>query len=140
MTKSEKVDILRTYKDIDRRIKMLLDEKERWMERATSITPVYKQAPVSGGDGSGKIQSAIEKIDEIERELVDEIGRLADLRQIIVKGIAGIRSCKLRNLMTYRYIQGMTLERTAYEMGMDERWVRRLQSRAINQLTLESPP
>lgn len=140
MTYGEKLRILTQYRRIDQRINRLIEEKETWMERATAITPVYRIDSGSGShSGDGKIPAAIEKIDEIEREITAEIDRLADLRRIIRSGIQRLGDDRLKDLLAYRYLSVLTWEQVAQRMEMDERWVRRLHIRAVDKLTLESP-
>ena len=74
-------------------------------------------------------------------------GRLGDkrretvrLRREIEDVIASVPDGRLRMLLRYRYIDGMTWERIAVNMCMDARWIRRLHGRALSVLTLESPP
>ena len=141
MTQGEKLRILNQYRRIDKRIERLMGEKAAWMERATAITPVYKErAGSSGSAGEGKIQTAIEKIDEIEREITAQIDALADLRRIIARGIRRVEDGRFKDVLSFRYLSVMTWEQVAEKMEMDERWVRRLHVRAVEKLTLESPP
>lgn len=140
MTYGEKMDILMKYRRTDKRIGRLMEEKAAWMERAISVNQVYRQAPGIGSGGPGKILSAVEKMDEIEREITEEIDKLADLRKIVSLGIRRVRDDKLQDILGYRYLLGMTWAQVADKMEMDERWVRRLHVRAVTQLTLESPP
>lgn len=140
MTYGEKMDILMKYRRTDKRIGCLMEEKVVWMERATSVNQVYRQVPSTGSGGPGKILSAVEKMDEIDREITEEIDKLADLRKIVNLGIRRVSDDKLQDILRYRYLLGMTWTQVADKMEMDERWVRRLHVRAVTQLTLESPP
>lgn len=140
MTYAEKMEVLMKYRRAGERIGRLMEEKEVWMERATSVNQVYRQAPGMGSGGPGKILSAVEKMDEIEREITEEIDKLADLRKIVSLGIRGIRDDRMQDILGYRYLLGMTWTQVADKMELDERWVRRLHVRAVTQLTLESPP
>ncbi len=139
MTYGEKMDILMKYRRTEKRIGRLMEEKTAWLERATSVNQIYRQAPGMGSGGPGKIQSAVEKIDEIEREITEEIDKLADMRQLVSRGIRKVGDDKQQDILGYRYLLGMTWPQVAEKMEMDERWVRRLHVRAVNQLTLESP-
>ena len=140
MTNREKMIILMKYRRIDRQIRRMEEEKAVWMERATSVSPVYSQVPGFGGAGGGKIISAMERIDEIEREITADIDQLADLRNVIQRGIKMMENDQLREILSYRYLSGMKWSQVAETMELDERWVRRLHLRAVDILTLESPP
>ena len=109
MTYAEKIQMLRQYQYLERRINHLLAEKQVWEDKAVNISPVYSNQP-KGGSGGNKTQACIYKLIEIEQRLDEEIDRQID---------------------------GMTIDATADEMHIDQRWVCCLQKRAINKLTIE---
>lgn len=139
MTNGEKKAILLEYRAIERRINRLIDEKAAWNAKATATTSSFSDMPRSGG-GSDKIQTTVEKIIEIEEKLDHEIDALVDLRNRIEAAVERLESEKLRDIMRYKYIDGLKFEEIAVTMHLDRRWVRRLHNRALNILTLESPP
>ena len=64
-------------------------------------------------------------------------GRLKDaakLRFAIEQSIAGVSDKRLRLLLEYRYIDGMTWERIAELFNFDERWLLRLHKKALAQV------
>lgn len=139
VTNGEKKAILLEYRAIERRINRLIDEKAAWNAKATATTSSFSDMPRSGG-GSDKIQTTVEKIIEIEEKLDREIDALVDLRNRIEAAVERLESEKLRDIMRYKYIDGLKFEEIAVTMHLDRRWVRRLHNRALNILTLESPP
>lgn len=139
VTNGEKKSILLEYRAIERRINRLIDEKAAWNAKATATTSSFSDMPRSGG-GSDKIQTTVEKIIEIEEKLDHEIDALVDLRNRIEAAVERLESEKLRDIMRYKYIDGLKFEEIAVTMHLDRRWVRRLHNRALNILTLESPP
>ena len=136
MTNAEKKAILLEYQAIECRINRLLDEKQRWMEKATMITPTISDMPK--GSGTDKIQNAVCRIADIEADINREIDRQIDLRERIKTAICAIPDGRLRDLMKYRYIDGLTWEQIAVTMRLDYRWVLRLHERALSELTIES--
>ena len=62
------------------------------------------------------------------------------MMEAVKDAIASVPDGRLRMLLRYRYVDGMTWERIAVNMNLDARWVRRLHGRALDALTLESPP
>ena len=136
MTNAEKKAILLEYQAIERRINRMLDEKQRWMEKATMITPTISDMPKGGG--TDKIQNAVCRIADIEDDINREIDRQIDLRERIKTAICAIPDGRLRDLMKYRYIDGLTWEQIAVTMRLDYRWVLRLHERALSELTIES--
>lgn len=138
MTNGEKKAILSEYRAIERRINRLIDEKAAWNAKAMATTSSFSDIPRSGG-GADKIQTTVEKIIEIEEKLDHEIDAMADLRNRIEAAVERLESEKLRDIMRYKYIDGLKFEEIAVTMHLDHRWVRRLHNRALNILTLESP-
>lgn len=139
MTNAEKKAILSQYRWAEKRIARLIEEKAAWMAKATAVTPVYSDMPKGGGDGD-RVPTAVERIVEIERELDREIDRQTDLRARVEAAIRGLSDKRLQDILCRRFIDGDRLEKVAVDLTLDYRWVRRLQERAIQKLTLESPP
>ena len=137
MTNEEKKAILKQYIGLEKRIARLLDEKKKWKEKAEAISPVYSDMPKAGG--CDKIQNAVCQIVDLEQDINREIDAQVDLRRRIEAAVKQMDDEKLRDIVRYKYIDGMTWERVSESMGLDERWVKRLHVRAILKLTLESP-
>lgn len=89
--------------------------------------------------GCDKIQNAVCQIVDLEQDINREIDAQVDLRRRIEAAVKQMDDEKLRDIVRYKYIDGMTWEQVSESMGLDERWVKRLHVRAIRKLTLESP-
>ena len=126
-------EYLSQYGWIERNIRRLEEEKERWRQRALHITPSWSDAP-GGGSGEDKIQTAVEKACIIEDKIVAEIDRLVDLRQKIMTVIAAVPDPAQRELLERRYIQLQNLERIAVEMNYSYVHVKRLHGWALQRI------
>ena len=126
-------EYLSQYSWIERNIRRLEEEKERWRQRALHITPSWSDAP-GGGSGEDKIQTAVEKACIIEDKIVAEIDRLVDLRQKIMTVIAAVPDPAQRELLERRYIQLQSLERIAVEMNYSYVHVKRLHGWALQRI------
>ena len=135
MTNGEKKAILLEYRSIERRINRLIDEKAAWNTKATATTSSFSDMPRSGG-GSDKIQTTVEKIIEIEEKLDHEIDALADLRNRIEAAVERLEDGRLRDVMRYRYIDGMKWEQIAVEMHYSYMQVCRFHGRALLEIML----
>ena len=135
MTNAEKKAILSQYRWAEKRIARLVEEKTAWMAKAAAVTPVYSDMPKGGGNGD-RVPVAVERIVEIERELDREIDRQADLRVRVEAAIRGLSDPKLRDLIRYRYVDGMTWEQIAVELDFTYQWVCALHGRALDQISL----
>jgi len=135
VTNGEKKAILLEYRAIERRINRLIDEKAAWNTKATATTSSFSDMPRSGG-GSDKIQTTVEKIIEIEEKLDHEIDALADLRNRIEAAVERLEDGRLRDVMRYRYIDGMKWEQIAVEMHYSYMQVCRFHGRALLEIML----
>lgn len=135
MTNGGKKSILLEYRAIERRINRLIDEKAAWNAKATATTSSFSDMPRSGG-GSDKIQTTVEKIIEIEEKLDHEIDALVDLRNRIEAAVEKLEDGRLRDVMRYRYIDGMKWEQIAVEMHYSYMQVCRLHGKALLEIML----
>lgn len=134
MTREEKIEFLDRYKEIDDEINRLCEELSVWRARATKITPTYSDTP-KGSQQENPIQSAIEKIMELEEQINAEIDRLLDTKQAILKAIHSVNEVRFRKLLALRYLdkrKRLTWEQIASEMGYDLRQVFRIHNSAID--------
>lgn len=123
-------EYLSQYGMVERNIRRLEEEKERWRQRALHITPSWSNSP-GGGSGKDKIQTAVEKACLIEDKIVAEIDRLVDLREEIEAVIGAVPDPVQRELLERRYIQLQSLERIAVEMNYSYERVRHLHGYAL---------
>lgn len=131
MTSQEKIQFLKRYKSIDRRIDLKCEELSRWRARATKITPVYSEMP-KGGQSCDKVQTTVEKIVEIETDIDFEIDELMAVKKEVMAAINSVRDPVLCHLLELRYIRDKKWEQIAVEMNYDYRWVLKLHGKALN--------
>lgn len=134
VTNAEKKAVLLEYQAIERRIKRLQVEKQGWMEKATAVSPNLSDMPKGGG--TDKIQNAVCRIADIEQKINRDIDRQIDLRERIEAAVCAISDGKLRDLMRYRYIDGMTWEQIAVEMHYSYVHICRMHGQALAQIML----
>lgn len=139
MTNQEKKAKLNQYREAEAESSRLEQEIIKWYSKAEKMTTAVKLVP-GGGEGGRSLENSIESIDALAGRLGDKRRETVRLRREIEDVIAAVPDGRLRMLLRYRYIDGMTWERIAVNMCMDARWIRRLHGRALSVLTLESPP
>ena len=130
-----KKQYLLRYRQAERDVQLLMEEKERLLALATKVTPSYSGEAKGSGSGS-RVESAAEKIIQCEEEINRAIDCAVDLRSEIKGAIATVPDWKLREILTRRYILGQKWEQVAWEMSMEFRWVLRLHGMAIAELTI----
>lgn len=126
-------EYLSQYGWIERNIRRLEEEKERWRQRALHITPCWSDSP-GGSSGEDKIQTVVEKTCTVESKIIAEIDRMVDLRQEIMTVIAAVPDPAQRELLERRYIQLQSLERIAVEMNYSYVHVKRLHGWALQRI------
>lgn len=131
----QKIRYLSRYRRLNARIDRLLEEKSRWWERAFKITPTLSQAPGGGGSGS-PIERPMDKVDELERKITQAIDELADIRAEIEDVLGQLEDDTLRELMEYRYIDGLTWEQVAEKMHYSWRHTCRLHGEALAKINM----
>ena len=127
-------EYLRQYGQIEREIERLLDERQRWVDLATRITPAYSDAPAGGSGGDGKIPAAVEKIVEQERRIDAKIAEMTKLLDEIEKLLGEVGNPDYRLLLELRYLQGLTWEQIAKKMHYSWRHIIRLHGKALLQM------
>ena len=125
---------LQKYLQIDAQIDELILERCALMDRATKITPALNGMPHAPGV-SDKICNAVAVIDSIDQKIADKMTELREEKERIEMAIANIPDARLRILMRYRYIQGLTWEKIAEKMDIELRWTYYLHNRALEDIT-----
>lgn len=139
MTTEEVKTWLRSYRYLKNEVERLEEELAEWRSKAEKMTRELSGMP-SGSGGGDKVPACVEKIWELERELNTKLSDMVEQRQAIERAIEALPD-KQKQLMRYRYIDGMKWEKVAVEMNMEYRWVLRIHGRALQEickLTMES--
>lgn len=134
MTNQQKKQFLQAYRFAEQESKRLQLEVERWMSKATAVTPCY--GGTGGGSGDDKIQGAIDHILELQAELAEALEVQMRLRREVLEAIHTIGDPRLETMMKYRYINGWTLEKIAYETNYSYMQVCRLHGNALDKMML----
>jgi DNA-directed RNA polymerase specialized sigma24 family protein len=134
MNSQDKKHWLSRYQSINRQVKSKLDEIERLRSLETKITPTLSDMPKGGS--SNKIEIVTERIDEIERQMSDELKNLVDTRAEIEAAIQAIPETHYRELLERRYIYGERWEQIAVDMNYNYRTVFKVHGYALGKLQI----
>ena len=124
-------EYLRQYGQLKREVLRLIDERQRWVDLATRITPAYSDAPAGGSGGDGKIPAAVERIIGQEEKIDAKVRELMAVLDDIEGKIAGLEDERQREILRRRYIAGQKWEEIAREMHYGYQWVCKLHGRAL---------
>ena len=124
MENKEKCRYLNQYRIMHIEIDQITKELQRWQDLATRISPSYSDMPHGGG--SDRVQTAAVEVAELTEQLNEKIHQAIMVQENIKKLLESLDDIKLRQLMSYRYINGMRWEEIAVRMDYDYRYVLKL--------------
>ena len=130
----EAKEYLLQYKDAQREVDRLINERARWIARATKVTPTYTGMP-HGDSGEDRMQDAVERLSEVEKELNEKIDKLVDLRREVEATIHTIGDERLETVLRYRYIDCMTFEQMAVKMNYCYKQICRMHGDALQKMS-----
>lgn len=133
MENKEKCRYLNQYRIMHIEIDQITKELQRWQDLATRISPSYSDMPHGGG--SDRVQTAAVEVAELTDKLNQKLHQAIMVQENIKKLLESLDDIKLRQLMSYRYINGMRWEEIAVRMDFNYRWVLRLHRKALNQIS-----
>lgn len=133
MTYDEKIAWLRRYLDSLRLERELEREVDQMETLATRVTPRLSGMPGGGADGQS-LPRAVEGIIRAKQELEEQVNVCKAIRGEIVAALEQITNPRDHEILRRRYILGQKWEQIAVEMNIDERWLRRCHSNAINRM------
>lgn len=133
MDNKEKCRYLNQYRIMHIEIDQITKDLQRWQDLATRISPSYSDMPHGGG--SDRVQTAAVEVAELTDKLNQKLHQAIMVQENIKKLLESLDDIKLRQLMFYRYINGMRWEEIAVRMDFNYRWVLRLHRKALNQIS-----
>ncbi len=100
-------ETLNAIRDEDRAIQNAIERVENWYDAATRSTGSMEAERVSGTGERSRVESAVCRIVDYEREqhLTARIDALVDMRQSAERIIKRIDSPRFRQVLTLRYLQ-----------------------------------
>lgn len=115
--------------------KALLKEKaiedEICQLRLDKVAPSLVQDGMPHGSGGGDLSGYAAKMDELFRELKDQMEKRIDLRLQISRKIEEISDETESLILRYKYIQGLSFEEISVKLGYTYRHTTRLHGNAL---------
>lgn len=139
MTKQEKAEWLQRYRLSLLREKQLMEEIAMMRSRMTALAQSLGNPRVQGGKREDRAARVLERLEQLEAKLTAEAERELELRGQIEQAIAAMQDQRLQLLLRMHYFIGKSWEAIADVMQLDERWLRRLHTRALEQLQPDKP-
>ena len=107
MTRQDKIGYLRQYQELEEEYQWLKEQKVRWSEIASRITPSMTGMPK--GRAGNKIQTAAVHIadltDQIDKNTLKIIEKLEEISDVI----SSVPDAQQRKILRQHYIEGMRI-------------------------------
>lgn len=114
-------EYLSRYRGLNNSINDLLEERNRWIDIATKVTPPKRHEQT--GIVSDKVGDTVPEIVDIENQINAEIDELVKLRREIKRTISAVSDKRYRSLLTRYYLLGMSWEAVAESLPCSRRTV-----------------
>lgn len=130
-----KKDYLNRYQSTQKQIKALIKEIEQWQTIAENAS-----ASISGGGGGKSNNSRVElgaiNVMDIINQIQSDIDELAPIRPEIKAKINSCKSYRHREILTYRYINGMTINAIARQEKKEPKTIINLINAAVKKIEI----
>ena len=121
-------------RDIDRRIDRAQERIERLRSRIESGRMSRLTGMPRGGGGDWTDTEA--RLLELESRYGDEIRRFCRIKIQAVDAIRNVGNSTYEEILTLRYLDGLTWEAIAEAMGYDARYIQKLHGKALQRVTV----
>ena len=116
---------------IDKQLKSKLEQLSVLRELATTTTQPLSDMPGSPNRNIDRMEKAIIKIMDMEKEISEEVGALLDLKNQIAQCIKKVEDIDCQLILEFRYLCFMSWEDIAAEMNFTVRNVHILHGKAL---------
>ena len=134
---NSKTYLMQVYR-LDNDIKSTIEEIDQLKELSVSVSsPSWEEKTSSqsfGGDA--KFVKVLQRIEELQNSLSNEIIKLMELKEEIKGVINNLQNVDERMVLKYRYIHNYTWERIADVMNADSSTIRRWHETALKNVVV----
>lgn len=135
MTYQEKDRVLRQYRENAIRLRGLVQEAERWEQIAMS-TAISGEPSSGGGNSGGRVQTAATNAAAIMQDIQRDMAGIRAERKEVRRLVDGVQNRRQKMLLELRYINGLTVDQIANEIGKSHKWTRESLRRAVDALEM----
>ncbi len=127
-------EYLEQYRKLDGKINAKLQHLEELKAKALYISPSTENAGSWNSLPRSRVEEITDNIMQLQKEINDKIDRLVNLEREIRRAIDKLADDKMREVLEYHYINGMTLEQTAVKMNYSYRQICRIHGEALAEI------
>lgn len=118
---------------IEARIRAREAQIQKYRDMATRATSSMEATRVSGTGSRSRVESAVVRICDLERDVMGDMDELRRYRRDVMAVIQRVPDVRHRDILEMHYITGWSLQRIADEMHYQVRWVQILHGQALNE-------
>ncbi len=127
-------EYLKQYRTLDGKINAKLQHLEELKAKALYISPSIENAGSWNSLPRSRVEEITDNIMQLQKEINEKIDRLVNLEREIRRAIDKLADDKMREVLEYHYINGMTLEQTAVKMNYSYRQICRIHGEALAEI------
>lgn len=117
--------------EIKRITKKYTDLKSSWPDGQPHGTMTSDPTGEAGSKLADALEESKKKLQHMEAEEIERRSDLYEMKQNTIGVLSEIQNVKINNVLYFKYVQLMTDEEIAEEMGYDPRHIRRLHNRGL---------
>ena len=119
---------------INERINSKLEQVAMLRELAVKTSNTLSDMPGNPNKGRSRVEETLTRIYDLEEDINKDIDRLVDLKKQIMDAIESVKDPQESLLLNLRYLNFLTWEEIAFEMGFTVRNVHMLHSKALKNI------
>ncbi len=119
---------------LDMQINSKIEQVRNLNELATKVTTVYSDIPHNLNRNTSQMEETVLKIIDLESEINKDIDTLVNLKREIQAVINNVEDEKHRILLELRYINQMSWEEIAVQLGYNLRYTHKIHGLALQKV------
>lgn len=127
-------EFLNQYLDADRALDCKLEQLARLRAKAAKVTAIIGGERVQGGIDGSRLEAIAEKIMDLEREIDQDINQLKEKQSKVEAMILRLNSAREMDILTNKYIFGVTWDDIALFEGCTKRQIFRIHGNALKKI------
>ena len=131
-----KKDYLNQYQSTQKNIKALIREMENWQRIAENASAAISGGGSSNHSNNSKVETGAINVMDIINQIQADIDKLAPIRPEIKAKIESCKSYRHREILTYRYINGMSINAIARQEKKEPKTIVNLINAAVKKIEI----
>jgi hypothetical protein len=127
---------LNRYRTAQKQIKAYTKEIEQWQRIAENVSVSYSGGGSSNHSNQSKVEMGAVNVMDLILQIQRDIDNLAPLREEIKAKIDGCKSYRHREILTYKYINGMSVNAIARQERKEPKTIANMINAAVKKIEI----